>query len=172
MWTSFSLKGGGGVRGRGDGIVPMTIVQVGATIVMFHLFTEMCHPVGGMTIIRIVGKVANGNINEYLMNKLKKTGTNGKRANIGKNKIIGVSMMLGLKRNPASKLTQTTNRMTETGNRLTQTDSKMIETENDPGIQSSLSSLNPGILSLNKGTIEGRNKKTIEISLMAILKLP
>lgn len=120
----------------------MTIVQVGATIVMLHLFTGMYHPVGGMTIIRIVGKVANGNINGYLMNKLKRIGTNGKRTNIGKNKIIGVSMMLGLKRNLAGK---------------------MIKTENDPGIQSSLSSLNPGILSLNRGTMEGRNKKTIEI---------
>jgi hypothetical protein len=91
MWTSFSTVVGGGVRGKGDGIARGTIVQVGATIETFHLFIEGYHQVGGMTIGSIVGKGINGTTSEYPTNKSNKTGATGKKADIGRNKIVGVS---------------------------------------------------------------------------------
>jgi hypothetical protein len=82
---------GGGVCGEGDGIARRTIIQVGATIEMFHLFIEGYHQVGGMTIGSIVGEGINGTTNEYPTNKSKGTGATGKRADIGRSKILGVS---------------------------------------------------------------------------------
>jgi hypothetical protein len=91
MWTSFSTMVGGGVRGKGDGIARGTIVQVGATIETFHLFIAGYHQVGGMTIGSIVGKGIHGTTSEYPTNKSNRTGANGKRADIGRSKILGVS---------------------------------------------------------------------------------
>jgi hypothetical protein len=92
MKTFFSTVAGGGARGRGDGIVPMIIVQVGATIRMSPLFTGMCQRVGGMTIAGIVGKGVNGNTVPSPMNRLKRIGIGGKRTGTGRKKITGVSM--------------------------------------------------------------------------------
>jgi hypothetical protein len=91
MWTSFSTMVGGGVCGKGDGIARGTIIQVGATIETFHLFIEGYHQVGGMTIGSIVGEDINGTTNEYPTNKSNRTGATGKRAAIGRSKILGVS---------------------------------------------------------------------------------
>jgi hypothetical protein len=91
MWTSFSTVVGGGALGKGDGIARGTIVQVGATIKTFHLFIEEYHRVGGMTIGSIVGKGINGTTNEYPINKSNRTGATGKRTDIGRSKIPGVS---------------------------------------------------------------------------------
>jgi hypothetical protein len=91
MWTSFSTTVGGGVRGKGDGIDRGTTVQVGATIETFHLFIEGYHQVGGMTIGSIVGKGINGTTNEYPTNNFNGTGATGKRADIGRSKMLGVS---------------------------------------------------------------------------------
>jgi hypothetical protein len=82
---------GGGVLGKSDGIALGTIIQAGATIEMFHLFIEGYHQVGGMTIGSIVGKGINGTTDEYLTNKSNETGATGKRADIGRSKILGVS---------------------------------------------------------------------------------
>jgi len=82
---------GGGVLGKGDGIAHKTIIQVGATINRFHLFIEGYHQAGGMTTESIVGKDINGTTKEYPTNKSNGTGTTGKRANIGRSKIPGVS---------------------------------------------------------------------------------
>ena len=60
-------------------------------IKMFHLFIEKYHQVGGMTIGRVVGKGINGTTNEYPMNKFNRTGATGKRTDIGRSKILGVS---------------------------------------------------------------------------------
>jgi hypothetical protein len=91
MWTSFSTAVGGGVRGKGDGIARGAIVQVGATIKTFHLFIKGYLQVGRMTTASIVGKGINGTINEYLTIKFNGTGATGKRADIGRRKIRGVS---------------------------------------------------------------------------------
>jgi hypothetical protein len=82
---------GGGVRGKGDGIARGTIVQVGSTIETFHLFMPGYHQVGGMTIGSIVGEGINGTTSEYLTNNFNGTGATGKRADIGRSKILGVS---------------------------------------------------------------------------------
>jgi hypothetical protein len=91
MWTSFSGMVGGGVRGKGDGIARGTIVQVGAIIKTFHLFIERYHQVGRMTTGIIVGEGINGTTSEYLTNNFNGTGATGKRAGIGRSKILGVS---------------------------------------------------------------------------------
>jgi hypothetical protein len=82
---------GGGVRGKGDGIARVTIVQVGATIETFHLFIEGYPQDGGMTTGIIVGEDINGTTSEYLTNNFNGTGATGKRAGIGRSKILGVS---------------------------------------------------------------------------------
>jgi hypothetical protein len=82
---------GGGVHGKDDGIARGTIVQVGATIETYPLSTEGYRQVGGMTIGSIVGKDINGTTNEYLTSNFNGTGATGKRADIGRSKILGVS---------------------------------------------------------------------------------
>jgi hypothetical protein len=91
MWKSFSITVGGGVRGMGDGIARGTIVPAGVTIEAFHIFIEGYHQVGGMTIGTIVGKGINGTISGYPTSKSSRTGAPGKRADIGRSKIPGVS---------------------------------------------------------------------------------
>ena len=58
---------GGGVRGKDAGIAHGTIVQVGPTILVFHLFMEEYLHGGEMNIGSIVGMAENGIINEYLI---------------------------------------------------------------------------------------------------------
>ena len=82
---------GGGVRGKDIGIAHGTTTQVGPTIKAFHLFIKGYPQAGGMTTGIIVGKGMSGATNEYLTNKFNGTGTAGKRANIGRSKILGVS---------------------------------------------------------------------------------
>ena len=72
------------------------MIQVGATIEGVHLFTGVYPPVGGMTTGRIVGKEINGINKECHTNKFKRTGGDGKRIIIGRNKIIGVSKVRGM----------------------------------------------------------------------------
>jgi hypothetical protein len=55
---------GGGVRGKDAGIAHGTIAQVGATIMVFHLFMGEYRRDGEMTIETIVGKVKNGTTND------------------------------------------------------------------------------------------------------------
>ncbi|OGP90269.1 MAG: hypothetical protein A2031_08855 [Deltaproteobacteria bacterium RBG_19FT_COMBO_43_11] len=90
MMIFFSMAAGGGARGKDAGIAHSVMIQVGATIEALHLFIEVYHQVGEMITGNAVGKGSNGNINEYLTSKFNRIGTNGKRINIGKNKIIGV----------------------------------------------------------------------------------
>jgi hypothetical protein len=82
---------GGGVRGKENGIAHGTMIQVGATIEGVHLFTEVYPQVGGMIIGRIVGKGINGINKECPTSKFNRTGGAGKRINIGRSKIVGVS---------------------------------------------------------------------------------
>ena len=63
---------GGGVRGEGAGIGHGTIAQVGAIIMVFHLFMEEYHQDGEMTIETIVGMVDHGTTNGYRMRNLKR----------------------------------------------------------------------------------------------------
>jgi len=65
---------GGGVSGKDAGIAHRTIAQVGATIMVFHLFMEEYLQDGEMIIETIVGKAENGIINEYLTDNFKRTG--------------------------------------------------------------------------------------------------
>ncbi len=67
------------------------MIQVGVTINTLHLFIVRCLHTGGMTIGGINGKGINGTTNEYLTIKFNGTGKNGKRTNIGRSKILGVS---------------------------------------------------------------------------------
>jgi hypothetical protein len=90
MWTSFFTMVGGGVRGKDAGIARGTMTQAGSTIEGFHPFMKGYRQVGGMTIGSIVGEGINGTTNEYPTNKSNGTGTPGKRADIGKSKILGV----------------------------------------------------------------------------------
>jgi hypothetical protein len=85
------MRVGGGARGKGDGIARGTIDQVGAITDMFRLFIEVYHQVGGMIIGSIVGKDTNGNTNEYLTSKFNRTGAIGKKTDIGRSKMPGVS---------------------------------------------------------------------------------
>ena len=91
MRTFFSTVVGGGVRGKGDGTARINMIQVGATIEGVHLFTEVYPQVGGMTTGKIVGKDINGINKEYPTSKSNRTGGAGKRINIGRSKIVGVS---------------------------------------------------------------------------------
>jgi hypothetical protein len=91
MWTSFSTMVGGGVRGKGDGIARGSMAQVGSIIEAFHLFIVAYHRGGGMITGSIVGEGIHGTTNEYLTNKSNRTGAIGKRAGIGRSKILGVS---------------------------------------------------------------------------------
>jgi hypothetical protein len=81
---------GGGVHGKGAGIAPGIMIQVGAIIETFHLFIREYHQVGGVTIGSVVGEGINGTTNEYPNNKSKRTGATGKGADIGRCKILGV----------------------------------------------------------------------------------
>jgi hypothetical protein len=67
------------------------MIQVGATIEGVHLFTEVYPQVGGMTTGKIVGKGINGTTKQYPTSKSNRTGGAGKRINIGRSKIVGVS---------------------------------------------------------------------------------
>jgi hypothetical protein len=58
---------------------------------MFHIFIEKYRQAGGMTTGSIAGKGINGTTSEYPTSKSKGTGTPGKRAGIGRSKILGVS---------------------------------------------------------------------------------
>jgi hypothetical protein len=116
MWTSFSTAVGGGVRGKGDGIARGTMIQVGATIEEFHLFTEQYHRVGGMTIGSVVGKDMNGTTNEYPMNKSNGTGATGKRTGIGKSKIHGVSRIWSPERDHNSRLDRSNHNLRQNRN--------------------------------------------------------
>ena len=91
MRTFFSTVVGGGVLGKGDGTARITMIQVGATIEGVPLFTEVYPQVGGMTTGKIVGKGINGTTKQYPISKSNRTGGVGKRINIGRNKIVGVS---------------------------------------------------------------------------------
>ncbi|HJX32525.1 MAG TPA: hypothetical protein VJ624_11895, partial [Thermodesulfobacteriota bacterium] len=96
--TSFSTMVGGGDHGKDAGIVHNTTTQVGTTIKMFHLFILKYHPAGGMTTGIVVGKDIGGTTNEYLTNKLNKTGETGNRVGIGSGKDRGVSKVGETKR--------------------------------------------------------------------------
>ncbi len=91
MRTFFSTVVGGGVRGKGNGTARINMIQVGATIEGVHLFTEVYPQVGGMTTGKIVGKGINGTTKQYPTSKSNRTGGVGKRINIGRSKIVGVS---------------------------------------------------------------------------------
>jgi hypothetical protein len=82
---------GGGVPGKGAGIARDTTTQVGVIIEAFHLFMEGYPQVGGMTIESIVGEDSHGTTSEYLTSNFNRTGRAGKRANIGRSKMLGVS---------------------------------------------------------------------------------
>jgi hypothetical protein len=74
-----------------DGIARGAMIQVGATIKAAHLFTAVSPRIGGITTGRIAGKGINGTTKQYPISKFKRTGRIGKRINIGRNKIVGVS---------------------------------------------------------------------------------
>jgi hypothetical protein len=52
---------------------------------------EECREVGGMTTGIIVGQDIHGTTSGYPMNKSSRTGATGKRTDIGRSKIPGVS---------------------------------------------------------------------------------
>ena len=91
MRTSFSTAAGGGVRGKDAGTVRITMIQAGDIIVGLQLFIEVSPQIGGITTGRIVGKEINGINKECLTSKSSRTGEDGRKIIIGRNKIIGVS---------------------------------------------------------------------------------
>ena len=72
------------------------MIQVGATIEGVHLFTEVYPQIGGIITGRIVGKGINGTTKQYPTSKSNRTGGAGKRINIGRSKIVGVSKVRGM----------------------------------------------------------------------------
>ena len=82
---------GGGVRGKDDGFARGGTIQVGSITKVCHLFIEVYHQGGGMTIGSIVGGGSNGTTNAYLSDNFNRTGATGERAGIGRSKIPGVS---------------------------------------------------------------------------------
>ena len=78
-----------------DGIARGTMIQVGATIEVAHLFPAGYPQVGGMTTGKIAGEGVNGTTKQYPISKFKRTGGIGKGISIGRNKIIGVSGIRG-----------------------------------------------------------------------------
>jgi len=89
--TFFSTMAGGGVRGKGDGIVRSTIIPVGFTIRTFPLSIQESLQTGGTTTGIAAGIVINGTINEYLKNSFKIIGEAGKGISTGKSRTPGVS---------------------------------------------------------------------------------
>jgi hypothetical protein len=89
--TSFSMAAGGGVPGKGNGTARIIMIQVGATIAGVRLFIEVYPRIGGITTGRIAGKGVNGISKKYPTSKSSRTGKAGRRINIGRKKIIGVS---------------------------------------------------------------------------------
>jgi hypothetical protein len=85
------MAAGGGVRGKGDGIVRRTITQVGATMKELHPFIKVYPPAGEMIIGSIVGQDISGTTSEFPTRKFSETGKAGKRTDIGKDKIPGGS---------------------------------------------------------------------------------
>ena len=90
MWISSSTAAGGGVHGRGDGIARGTIDQVGTITRKFPLFIGRCHRAGGIHIGKAVGERIDGSSKGYHTRRFNKTGTPGKRTDIGRNIITGV----------------------------------------------------------------------------------
>jgi hypothetical protein len=76
---------GGGVRGKDAGIAHGTIAQVGATMMVFHLFMEEYLQDGEMNIGSIVGKAENGIINEYLTRNFNRCGKGRFVSNLDRN---------------------------------------------------------------------------------------
>jgi hypothetical protein len=72
------------------------MIQAGATIAGVHLFIEVYPRIGGITTERIVGKGMNGINKEFPTSKSSRTGEDGRRIIIGRNKIIGVSRVRGM----------------------------------------------------------------------------
>ena len=91
MRTSFFTKAGGGVPGTEDGTAHGTIVQAGATIETFRLFTAAYRRAGGMTTGSAAGEEINGTTSGYNTRNFNRTGAHGKRPDIGKSRIPGVS---------------------------------------------------------------------------------
>jgi len=77
------MKGGGTNRG--------IIIQAGSTTKKFPLFTNKSPQAGGMITRNTTGKGINGTTSGYLINKFNRTGTAGKKINIGRLSNIGVS---------------------------------------------------------------------------------
>jgi len=99
MSTVFLTRGriftftmaGGGVPGKGAGIVPVTMTPVGSTISTFPLFVQVFPQAGGTTTGSAIGRVIPGTISRSPTTAFRITGGNGRRANIGKRKTTGVS---------------------------------------------------------------------------------
>jgi hypothetical protein len=85
------MAAGGGVPGKGNGTVRITMIQAGATIAGVRLFIEVYPRIGGITTGRIVGKEINGTTKQYPTSKFSRTGEDGRRIIIGRNKITRVS---------------------------------------------------------------------------------
>jgi len=94
MQIYFSTVAGGGGRQREAGIALVAMTQGGSTIEKFHLFIEVSHQAGEMTTGIIAGEVRSGNTSELLTIMFNATGINGKKAGIGRNSTIGVSVIL------------------------------------------------------------------------------
>lgn len=103
------MVAGGGVRGKGDGIVRGAMIQVGATIETFHPSIAGYHQVGGMTIGKVVGRGGSGTTNKYPTNRLNATGATGKRAGIGSKK-VGASKGSSPQRAPGNEKARCGNR--------------------------------------------------------------
>jgi hypothetical protein len=67
------------------------MTQVGPATEAYHLFIEGYPQAGEMTTGTVVGEDVNGTTNKYPTNSFNGTGVPGKRADIGRNKIPGVS---------------------------------------------------------------------------------
>jgi hypothetical protein len=166
---------GGGVRGKGAGIILGTIIQVGSTIETFHIFIERYHRAGGMTTGIIAGKGINGTTSEYRTTKSRGTGTPGKRTGIGRSKILGVSRVWNPKRDHNSRIRQSNQNLME----ISSIESRPSHSTHDHNTERSShstashntgkhnSNLNMGMENLKKGIRETRIKSKKKKNLRA-----
>ena len=82
---------GGGALGETAGIDLNTIAQVGSIIIACRPFMGGYLQVGGMTIGIVNGEGISGIANKYPTKNFKGTGEIGKKIDIGKSNLIGVS---------------------------------------------------------------------------------
>jgi len=87
---------GGGVHGKGAGIVHVIMIGIGFIIIISQLFIMTSTSVGEATTGTVIGMAIGGSTNGFLINIFNKTGEAGIVIDIGKDKEDGTSKNINL----------------------------------------------------------------------------